>query len=536
MNITSITIENFKCIGDAVTIPIRPITLLFGKNSSGKSTVLQALRYMREVCKNANVGHRILMGGDHIDLGDFRSKVHRHELGRKIRIRIEFGLTPKDSNRLKQGLDHVTNPHSDKIEVITGWIELVIGWDAENHVAYIESDRYGLNGTEWICHLVERPERIPSDIFGSNSAKWNLLDKLDKHRLYLNFKHPFIQAMEMDDLNNFPTELWFKIPLMLMGIAVIELRDIRYLGPLRNIPSRDYHAKKISDESLWAEGLEAWNALARDPQLLKKTNFYMRDVLKLGYSIQIPRQTGIVKLHNEENNIDLDLLDVGLGISQVIPVLVGALHYDYESPSSRTFIVEQPELHLHPAVQVVLGDVFIDCINTFVRGLDELKEAFESTEEKGYQDEKIIKYATIWMNFMIENIDHPSIEELIKNTGEKSLSKVAASILRMFASNEAEYKKFMEKLRRNRRNRRILLIETHSEHLLLRIMRRMRETFEDRIEEGRFSVTPDDVAVLFVESHNSRTIIREMPINERGDLVKAWPGGFFEEDIEEVLA
>ena len=81
-----------------------------------------------------------------------------------------------------------------------------------------------------------------------------------------------------------------------------------------------------------------------------------------------------------------------------------------------------------------------------------------------------------------------------------------------------------------------MLIETHSEHLLLRIMRRMRETFEDRIEEDRFPVTPDDVAVLFVESHDSRTIIREMPLNERGDLVKAWPGGFFEEDTEEVFA
>ena len=51
MPITSITIENFKGIGDAVTIPIRPITLLFGKNSSGKSTVLQALRYLREICE-----------------------------------------------------------------------------------------------------------------------------------------------------------------------------------------------------------------------------------------------------------------------------------------------------------------------------------------------------------------------------------------------------------------------------------------------------------------------------------------------------
>lgn len=47
--ITRITIENFKGIGDKVDIPIRPITLFFGANSAGKSTVLQALLYLREL-------------------------------------------------------------------------------------------------------------------------------------------------------------------------------------------------------------------------------------------------------------------------------------------------------------------------------------------------------------------------------------------------------------------------------------------------------------------------------------------------------
>ena len=180
----------------------------------------------------------------------------------------------------------------------------------------------------------------------------------------------------------------------------------------------------------------------------------MEEFLKLGYTIKIEGSISldmVMKLHNEENDIDLDLPDVGLGISQVIPVLVGVSHTgrSVDPDAIGIFAVERPELHLHPAAQVALGDVFIDGIQN----------------------------------------SNPTF-----------------------------------------------LIETHSEHLLLRIMRRMRETFEDRIEEDRFSVTPNNIAVLFVEVHNSRTIIREMPINERGDLVEAWPGGFFEEDVEEVLA
>jgi len=43
------------------------------------------------------------------------------------------------------------------------------------------------------------------------------------------------------------------------------------------------------------------------------------------------------------------------------------------------------------------------------------------------------------------------------------------------------------------------------------------------------------VMVLFVEPDGTRSIVREMPLNEHGELVKAWPGGFFEEGLREVF-
>ena len=79
------------------------------------------------------------------------------------------------------------------------------------------------------------------------------------------------------------------------------------------------------------------------------------------------------------------------------------------------------------------------------------------------------------------------------------------------------------------------LIESHSEHLLLRIMRRMRETSTGKLPDGVPEVRPEDVMVLFVEPDGSQSIVREMPLNERGELVKAWPGGFFEEGLREIF-
>jgi predicted ATPase len=128
----------------------------------------------------------------------------------------------------------------------------------------------------------------------------------------------------------------------------------------------------------------------------------------------------------------------------VLPVLVQAF-----AAEEQIIAIEQPELHLHPALQSELGDVFI----------------------------------------------------------ESALGP--------------------------RRNK--FLLESHSEHLLLRIMRRMRETHNGALPDGARPVTPNDVAVLYVEPVGTRSIVREMPLNERGELIKDWPGGFFEEGLREVL-
>ena len=84
-------------------------------------------------------------------------------------------------------------------------------------------------------------------------------------------------------------------------------------------------------------------------------------------------------------------------------------------------------------------------------------------------------------------------------------------------------------------NLRAFIIETHSEHLVLRIMKRMRETLAKTLPPGAPRATPHQVVIYFVEVDQEQTIVREMPINEAGDLVKAWPGGFFEERLPEML-
>ena len=142
-----------------------------------------------------------------------------------------------------------------------------------------------------------------------------------------------------------------------------------------------------------------------------------------------------LKLIDTVKGVEVTHRDVGIGISQVLPVLVMAF-----GSQGKLLAMEQPEIHLHPALQAELGDVFIES------ALGERKNTF--------------------------------------------------------------------------------ILETHSEHLILRLMRRIRE--------GKIS--SDDVGVVYVEPLPQGSRFIELRIDEQGDFVDEWPGGFFEESFNEKFA
>ena len=89
MRLTALELENFKGIGRRQRIEFRPITLLFGPNSAGKSMIIQALHYLHGILRDGELDLQSFLGGQ-IDVGGFRQMLHRHDLDRTMQIAVDL--------------------------------------------------------------------------------------------------------------------------------------------------------------------------------------------------------------------------------------------------------------------------------------------------------------------------------------------------------------------------------------------------------------------------------------------------------------
>ena len=552
--LTAFCIGNFKAFAEVQRVPIRPLTLIYGQNSSGKSSIIHGLILARHAAeKGALDVHRTEVGGDAVDLGGFRQYVHRREANRRMEWSAELDtrslqgraaeiLAPVDRITLSlvvgMALDDQDRALPDAIPEVQRYDLLVDGRsllrmskrrDSDFQLDRLEHEDPVLR--EVLKAIVETStttESIqPSDYEGLGEAidqaitevtaragtilPERLIGPEDTTAGGQSTLFPVSRGRRREDL---ATAVRFFIPRTLDALVrglseavSAELFRLQYLGPLRSYPPRHLAFSQHHDPNWFAGGGYAWDVVRRDRRVRELVNGWLSEPerLQTPYELVLRELVGIDELDqpilegleaiNDEglgvegeaegdhefdqrplirdpdaeaerirtiiqsseieklselimidrrSNTLVSHRDVGIGVSQVLPVLVGAY-----ANSNQIVAIEQPEIHLHPALQADLGDVFI----------------------------------------------------------ESALGE--------------------------RRNR--FLLETHSEHLLLRIMKRMRQTVAGELPDGVHPVHKEDVMVLYVERDGSRSIVRQMPLDDRGELVKAWPGGFFEEDFDELF-
>jgi hypothetical protein len=585
--IHALHVAKFKAFGASQRVPLRPITLIFGANSAGKSSLLHALALAHHAIETGELDtQRTQIGGESIDLGGFRQYVHRRQRDQQVELAFELdagrftgrvaellrsarsvtmqvaigsGLAnePTRSNAFDRQSDEDRSVRVERFGLEVDGATLLsmsarpgglLRLDRLDHGHPVFRDVYRA-----IVTLATTTQEVQEKDFtalgevldrlvpGIGARSRGLFPRIEEEPEAQDAERqaallPVSRGRRQEDLA-LAARLFLPGALrdLVGGLATVlenEIRSLRYLGPLRSYPPRHLAFSQHHDPNWFAGGGHAWDIVRTREEVRRRVNAWLGDAtrLKTPYILEVrdllpaaalsgelpPKlakalyrwvaalvgQEDLAKVVNDlatgqgvmidpaaaeevlpeiedlvsattdteamaeqwareivesrpEVLQDLVLIDqrtgtvvshrdVGIGVSQVLPVLVSA----YAS-KQLLLAIEQPEIHLHPALQAELGDVFI----------------------------------------------------------ESAL----------------------------RESRNTFLIETHSEHLLLRIMRRIRETSAGELPPGLPEIRPDDVMVLFVEPDGSQSIVREMPLNERGELVKAWPGGFFEEGLREIF-
>lgn len=494
--LTSITLQNFKGIGDPVTIPIRPLTIMFGKNSAGKSTVVQALHYAREVLLNNNPNADLSeLGGSSVNLGGFESIVHNHDTSLKVRIRLDFDIEA-EMGELEEKMDlYEADPDNpdDFLDLNpVSSVEITVTWSDARQTAIVTRYETSLFG-------------LPADLIETSADGRDWKRYFNSNHIF--FRYPVTREVDTDEPcwhayipiegkltpsyglpgllpNNFDHFVsdGKVAELLTSPFLILErlLREFRYIGPIREMPPRNFSPNFTENVGDWASGIAAWSKLYADDLGLVDTvsEWLGQDGLGTGYvlekelfrelpldsklslalqsdsafdeientSTEIAKYQIRKRLYIKDEKTGLKMLphDIGVGISQVVPIVVAA-----ESTIMGLIAMEQPELHLHPAVQAELGDLMIVSMN-------------------GHG-----------------------------NT---------------------------------------LLIETHSEHLILRILRRVREAREGEAQyPAAEDLGPAHISLVYVDSSQAGTFFLQIPITAEGDLENNVPGGFFAERAKELF-
>ncbi|MGL4942198.1 MAG: DUF3696 domain-containing protein [Thermoguttaceae bacterium] len=369
--ITELQIKNFKIWEDTGLIRMAPITLFFGTNSSGKSSIGQFLMMLKQTAEQSDRQTVLNPGGNNtpVQLGSFGEMVSHRDTKNKI----EFSY----SWQLPQKLE-IKDPITQKTycgQAIR--FNAIIGSDTKKAIPVVQEFGYLVkNGSSSLT--VGMKKQVKDADYVVNSSEY--VFKRNLGRVWP-IKSPMQFYGFPDEVPAYHQNAEFVKSLNLEHENMF--KSISYLGPLRTKTERLYTWSGTQPESVDVDGRNTVPAILagkdRKIALYKKRNakpfeeVIATQLKRMGLIEEIKvnrisegRHEYEVKVRTKGSRDFVDLPDVGFGISQVLPVLVQCFY----APAGSVIIMEQPEIHLHPSAQSALADVMIDVIKSRENGKD----------------------------------------------------------------------------------------------------------------------------------------------------------------------
>ncbi|MGL5340555.1 MAG: DUF3696 domain-containing protein [Aeromonas veronii] len=334
---TGLKLTNFKAWQDTGLISLKPVTMLLGTNSSGKSTLIQSLLLLKQTVRSPDRSIHLNLGGDEVNdlfnFGDFDDVLHQGFVGAR-QFSLSFTFLSHAPSRIDNGTFFCSYGQNSAGGVaIQEWR---VGTNEQQFKSIRrEKGAYSLTVDEEIQPRAKGRHICPERSVSLSAEAIVALGQ---------------DGAVLEDLS--------------LSIRR-ELENIIYLGPLRRKPERDYVWNKSKPGEMGSDGHRAIDVLLASALIkgddqnriiegVSKWLVRMKVADKLEVK-QVGRSTRY-ELVVHRDGVEANLRDVGIGISQVLPVLTIA----YFAPSGSTIILEEPEIHLHPLAQSVLAELFVE--------------------------------------------------------------------------------------------------------------------------------------------------------------------------------
>lgn len=546
--LNGITIENFKPFGSEQYARLAPITLVYGPNSSGKSSLIQALLLMRQTLTEQGIRSKndLITSGAFTNLGSYLSLVHKHDQSRKLKVAFHFDER-KDGRRLSpspsfpcssiQLIYSATTIAGNEVLPLLSEVEFCLQTGRKSEYK-LKLERAARNSSEALRAKAERTadeEIEESDLVSGNQyrSKQKLRDddfKLSSSNDLLELRDILIkQAREewelrrrrfpgryQDEFNKF-TEQDSESPSLKEFEALMDIRfrantvgpwgrlylpvdtsmayrskedigdnysasafngllrraglrlnqeigTLSYLGPLRTHPERLYALQGLPEDSVGAQGEQAVQILYHDQQSQRRGSSLIDKLNEYCKVFEIPYQFDIRSFRDQITGhfLVLSLTDSRTGV-EVAPTDVG----------------------------FGIGQI-----------LPVLVEGMVAQEAGSHPRIVCVEQPEIHL--------HPRLQAAMAD----------------FFIDTAFVDESSEDKERRKKQGVHWILETHSETLILRLQRRIRE--------GKLS--NKSVCVLYVDPREEQgAVIEELRLDEDGEFIDDWPDGFFADSFNEIF-
>ena len=544
--IHSLEIENFKAFGRRTRIPLAPITLIFGENSAGKSSILHALNLLKQTRESREAGALLLPRTEKgiVDLGSFQDLLYNHELSRPLTFKIETSarFVPahlKNFEAKKTGVELTFSRPSLDEEVKLTKLSIFFGNQPQPLITF-------------------QPTDVPRDFFLRS-----ILPLLGRERRIIRSR---LRAIKCVDISDDPSH-WQSI-YSEHNVRRVEI--LRSLKEMWNSVSEE-RSFELHAASLEGSDLEEEEERKKVLSLHKDSiQFYSKD-FTLSAFIERRRNFAIGTIVGIDGFMPLaqarfgfitipedatferkaigpwDVRDFTLLAARGLEYALDSLFPlgPFRRPPERWYIFTGTS----PQDVGYQGDLLPDLL---FRRPDLVSNANEWLKRLGigYSLKVCSVGAQVKDLFEVRLIDNrrgAGIEVSLSDVGF-GISQLLPFVVQSLAAEDqiisieqpevhihpklqaALGDLLAEAIGPSRKNQ--FIIETHSEHLILRILRRIRES---QSSQKQPTLRPEDVCVLYVSNEDGGANVTELPILPEGEFAKDWPKGFFDERAKELF-